>query len=450
MFEEFFKKAQEASRTLGLLSETKVNALLHSLAAMAKENADTILKENQKDLDRMPPTDQKYDRLRLTLQRIHDIARDIENVSTLPSPLGITLEKKNMDNGLQIEKITVPLGVVGIIYEARPNVTFDVFALCLKSGNACILKGGSDAEYSNKQIVSLIKQVLVQHGENPDIITLLPSDRTATHALLQAVKYVDVIIPRGSQQLIDYVRDNSKVPVIETGAGIVHVYFDESGDRQKAADIVFNAKTRRVSVCNALDCLIIHQSRLSELPAITAKLTEKKVQIYADDQSYQALSGEYPPGLLERAEEEHFGTEFLDYKMSIKTVLDLEGALDHIFTFGSRHSEVIVAENEKTITQFLARVDAAAVYANASTAFTDGAQFGMGAEIGISTQKLHARGPMALQEMTSYKWLIRGNGNGTRSLGLTNRSLRFLLRQLIKVDKRTLDISVPVCVGMVT
>lgn len=410
MLENVFKAIQEASRKLGLLSEEKINQILISLAEKAEQQMASILAENKKDLDRMSETDPKYDRLKLTEQRIKDIAKDIRKVSTLPSPLGITIEKADQDNGLHLEKITVPLGVIGIIYEARPNVTFDVFALCLKSGNACILKGGSDAESSNREIVRIIQEVLRSHQQNTDIIALLPPDRAATHELLHAVGYVDVIIPRGSQSLIDYVRDNSKVPVIETGAGIVHAYFDSSGDLQKGADIIYNSKTRRVSVCNALDCLIIHQSRLNILPDLVKKLAEKNVHIYADGQAFNALGKRYPDVLLTKASDEHFGTEFLDYKMSIKTVADTEEALEHIFRHSSKHSEVIISEDENAIDHFLKSVDAAAVFANASTAFTDGAQFGLGAEIGISTQKLHARGPMALREMTSYKWLVRGNG----------------------------------------
>ncbi|HEX6223657.1 MAG TPA: glutamate-5-semialdehyde dehydrogenase [Chryseolinea sp.] len=410
MLKNTFKSVQEASRKLPLLKEEKVNQTLRAVAAAAEKNSDKIIEENRKDLERMPETDPKYDRLKLTEERIAGIAKDLQNVATLPSPLNLTLEKRTLESGLHIEKITVPLGVVGIIYESRPNVTFDVFSLCLKSGNACILKGGSDAEYSNKFIVNLIQEVLLAQGINPRIISLLPADREATRELLNAVGYVDIIIPRGSQNLIDYVRDNSKVPVIETGAGIVHTYFDASGDLKKGADIVFNSKTRRVSVCNALDCLIIHQSRLSDLSAITQKLADKNVQIYADERALNSLTGKYPQELLERAEEKHFGTEFLDYKMSIKTVATIDEALDHIFRYGSKHSEAIVAEDPSAIDMFLKNVDAAAVYANASTAFTDGAQFGLGAEIGISTQKLHARGPMALREMTSYKWLIRGEG----------------------------------------
>jgi glutamate-5-semialdehyde dehydrogenase len=405
-----FKSVQEASRKLSQLKEEKINQVLIALADKVEKHTLQIIEENRKDLDRMPESDPKYDRLKLTEQRIKDIANDLRNVSKLPSPLGISLENRNLSSGLALEKVTVPLGVVGIIYEARPNVTFDVFSLCIKSGNAVILKGGSDAESSNRYIVTLIKQVLETHQINPLIIELLPSDRSATQELLNAVGYVDIIIPRGSQSLIDYVRDNSKVPVIETGAGIVHTYFDASGDVQKGAEIIFNAKTRRVSVCNALDCLIVHQSRLNDLPLLTKKLASKNVQLYADEKSLNTLKENYPNELLKRAEERHFGTEFLDYKMSIKTVGSIDEALDHIFKYGSKHSEAIVAEDTYAIDIFLKNVDAAAVYANASTAFTDGAQFGLGAEIGISTQKLHARGPMGLREMTSYKWLIRGNG----------------------------------------
>jgi len=410
VLENVFKSVRDASRKLPLLAEGEINAILLSLADLAIENIPLIVRENQKDLTRMAESDPKYDRLKLTEERIRDIAKDLRSVSALPSPLGITLEKKTLENGLNLEKITVPLGVVGIIYESRPNVTFDVFSLCLKSGNACILKGGSDAEFSNKVIVDLIKGVLKKHRINPDIIALLPPDRSATQELLQAVGYVDIIIPRGSQNLINFVRDNSKVPVIETGAGIVHVYFDRTGDVKKGADIVYNSKTRRVSVCNALDCLIIHEDRLQDLDALMKQLPDRNVQVYADEKSFKALEKSYPPELLEKAQPEHYGTEFLDYKMSIKTVSTLEEALDHIYIYSSKHSEAIVAEDEKVINEFLQSVDAAAVYANASTAFTDGAQFGLGAEIGISTQKLHARGPMSLREMTSYKWLVRGNG----------------------------------------
>lgn len=408
--EKTFQAVQAASRKLSVVSAQKINDALLALADAAVNDTASILEANQKDLDRMPQSDPRYDRLKLTDQRIRDIAADIRNVAALPSPVGLVLEEKRLKSGLDLQKITVPLGVIGVIYEARPNVTFDVFSLCLKSGNACILKGGSDAEQSNRHIFKLIQRVLKDVGLNENIVALLPADREATAELLGAVGYVDILIPRGSQKLIDFVRDNAKVPVIETGAGIVHTYFDETGDVAKGADIIFNAKTRRVSVCNALDCLLIHSSRLADLPALVRRLAEKNVALYADDPSRQTLQSQYPADLLHAATPQHFGTEFLDYKMSIRTVDSLEEALEHIQTYSSKHSEAIVAEDANAIDEFFKRVDAAAVYANASTAFTDGAQFGLGAEIGISTQKLHARGPMALRELTSYKWLVRGNG----------------------------------------
>ena len=410
LLENTFRSVRTASRTLSLLGEQRINDALRMLADAAIEDIPGILHANKKDLDRMSESDPRYDRLKLTEQRIGDIAADIRNVATLPSPLGIILEEKKVKSGLDLRKITVPLGVIGIIYEARPNVTFDVFSLCLKSGNACILKGGSDAESSNRYIHMLIQRVLRNAGIDENVIALLPTDRQATTELLQAVGYVDILIPRGSQSLIDFVRDNAKVPVIETGAGIVHTYFDKTGDVTKGADVIFNSKTRRVSVCNALDCLIIHSSRLADLPALVKRLAEKNVTLHADRASLERLQSAYPADLLKVAEPKHYGTEFLDYKMSIRTVDSFDEALEHINTYSSKHSEAIVAEDEKTIDAFLLNVDAAAVYANASTAFTDGAQFGLGAEIGISTQKLHARGPMALRELTSYKWLIRGNG----------------------------------------
>ncbi|MEJ7645472.1 MAG: glutamate-5-semialdehyde dehydrogenase [Chryseolinea sp.] len=405
-----FRAVKSSGRALQRMPEDKINELLLRLADETVLQTTGILQANRLDLERMDENDPKYDRLKLTPQRLQDIAHDIRKVAALPTPLRIILEKKMLDNGLALEKITVPLGVIGIIYEARPNVTLDVFALCFKSGNACILKGGSDAENSNKAIVAVIRSVLEEFEIDPNVVVLLPSDRAATLALLEAVGEVDVIIPRGSQQLIDYVRNNAKVPVIETGAGIVHAYFDESGDVEKGAAIIFNSKTRRVSVCNALDCLIIHQARLADLGALTSQLAAKNVRIYADEAAFDVLHSRYPDELLEKAKEEHFGIEFLDFKLSIRTVKDMSQALDHIYTHSSRHSEVIIAEDEESVDLFLNTVDAAAVYSNASTAFTDGAQFGMGAEIGISTQKLHARGPMALREMTSYKWIIKGNG----------------------------------------
>ncbi|MEX2565176.1 MAG: glutamate-5-semialdehyde dehydrogenase [Cyclobacteriaceae bacterium] len=408
--EEIFKKVQAASRQLSMLSEEKINKILDDLAMAAIKYTPEILEANQNDLDRMDRSDPKYDRLKLTEERIEGIAEDLINVAKLDSPLGQTISEKKLPNGLILKKTRVPLGVVGIIYESRPNVTFDVFSLCLKTGNALILKGGSDANNSNTCILDVIHKVLVKNKVNQNIVTLLPMDRESSIALLNAVGYVDIIIPRGSQGLINFVRDNSKVPVIETGAGIVHTYFDLSGELLKGADIIFNAKTRRVSVCNALDCLIIHENRLEDLFDLVKRLAEKKVMIYADASAYEALEEKYPSKWLSPAEEEHFGIEFLSLKLAVKTVGNLEGALDHIAKYSSRHSEAIIAEDEKSIAHFLKAVDAAAVYSNASTAFTDGAQFGLGAEIGISTQKLHARGPMGLEEMTSYKWVIRGQG----------------------------------------
>jgi len=407
---QIFKDVQKASRSLGLIAADKVNVVLLDLAEEAIRQTPIILTENQKDLERMSPEDPKYDRLKLTEKRIDDIATDIRNVASLPSPLGKVLLENELDNGLKLKKIAVPMGVIGVIYEARPNVSFDVFSLCFKTGNACILKGGSDASYSNEAIVSVIHQVLQRHDIDTNIVALLPPDRTATEALLNAVGFVDVIIPRGSQGLIDFVRQNAKVPVIETGAGIVHTYFDETGDVEKGKSIINNSKTRRVSVCNALDCLIIHESRLKDLPSLAELLAKSDVEIFADAASYPLLKQSYPETLLHPASPEHFGIEFLDYKMSVKTVKNLKEALEHIANHSSRHSEAIISEDAGAIETFLNSVDAAAVYANASTAFTDGAQFGLGAEIGISTQKLHARGPMGLEELTSYKWVIKGDG----------------------------------------
>ena len=409
-YTHIFKNVQEASRELVKLKTEIVNQLLLALADEAEKQTAVLLAENQKDLDLMDPKDPKYDRLKLTADRIKGIASDIRNVAGLPSPLGKILDKQDMPNGLQISKITVPLGVIGIIYEARPNVTFDVFSICIKSGNACILKGGSDAKFSNDAIIAIIKKVLDDFKINPYVAELLPPDREATQELLTARGYVDVIIPRGSQSLIDFVTQNAKIPVIETGAGIVHTYIDEKADIAKASEIVYNAKTRRPSVCNALDCLIVHKKQLANLPAIMEPLAKSHVIVYADELSKMVLTGRYPSSHLKVATEESFGTEFLDYKISVKTVDSFDEALAHIFKYGSKHSEAIISDIPENIERFLNEVDAAAVYSNTSTAFTDGAQFGLGAEIGISTQKLHARGPMALAELTSYKWIVKGTG----------------------------------------
>lgn len=400
----------KASRKLNLVQVETINQILIDLADAAIGNTDFILQENQKDLARMDSKDPKYDRLKLTKERIEGIAADIRNVAGLPSPLGRILSETERPNGLKIKKISVPFGVIGIIYEARPNVTFDVFSLCLKAGNACVLKGGSDAIDSNTAIVSIIHSVLEKNGVDKNVLALLPADREATAQILTARGFVDLIIPRGSQNLINFVRENATIPVIETGAGICHTYFDEAGDLQKGKAIVFNAKTRRVSVCNALDCLIMHESRINDLPELCSKLQEKDVVIYADEKAYSAMKSSYPENLLEKATDESFGIEFLDYKMAIKTVVSFDEALDQIAKYSSKHSEAIITEDGNTMEKFRLMVDAASVYCNVSTAFTDGAQFGLGAEIGISTQKLHARGPMALEEITSYKWLIDGDG----------------------------------------
>ena len=407
---DIFRKVAHAGRELTSVKAETVNDILLTLADETEKQSAFILAENKKDLDLMDPQDPKYDRLQLSEERIKAIASDIRNVVKLPSPLGKILEQRDLPNGLKLSKVTVALGVIGIIYEARPNVTFDVFSLCIKSGNACILKGGSDAQYSNQATISVIKSVLINFGINPYVAELLPPDREATQALLTARGFVDVIIPRGSQNLIDFVAQNSKIPTIETGAGIFHTYIDDVANMEKAREIIYNAKTRRVSVCNALDCLIIHKKQLSNLPDVVAPLSNCKVLLYADEPSLGVLKGKYPSELLQPATEESYGTEFLSYKMSIKTVNDFDEAIDHIYQYSSKHSEAIISENVENIERFFNEVDAAAVYSNSSTAFTDGAQFGLGAEIGISTQKLHARGPMALNELTSYKWILKGDG----------------------------------------
>lgn len=410
----YFENARTASRELNILKKETTDQVLLDVAEALVRNADLILEANKKDLDLMDSSDPKYDRLKLSQDRINGMAFDMIKVASLDSPVGKLLDEHVAENGLQISRIRVPLGVIGIIYEARPNVTADVFALCFKTSNVVILKGGSDAERSNMAIVEVIQKVLVHYGINKNVISLLPPEREATEALLKANGFVDVIIPRGSQQLINYVRLNSVIPVIETGAGIVHTYFDIDGDLEKGKGIVLNSKTRRVSVCNALDCLLIHKGRLADLPSLLIPLSGSQVILYADDDAYQVLQDNYPSDLLKKASPEHYGTEFLSYQMAVKTVATLEEALAHISTYSSKHSEAIVSENLANLETFLNQVDAAAVYANAATSFTDGAQFGLGAEIGISTQKLHARGPMGLTELTSYKWLIRGNGQ-TRS-----------------------------------
>ncbi len=405
-----FKNAQKASRELTGLDLNTINRVLLLLADETEASIPVILAENKKDLNRMEKSDPRYDRLQLSPGRIKNIASDIRNVAGMASPVGRILSEYKKPNGLIITRENVPFGVIGVIYEARPNVTFDVFSLCIKSGNACILKGGSDAINSNSAIVSLIKRVLQKYNVPPDIITLLPPGRDETIQLLNARGYVDLVIPRGSQELIGYVRENATIPVIETGAGICHTYFDEYGDKEKGREIINNAKTRRVSVCNALDCLIIHNSRLSDLGYLVELCAVSDVVIYADEEAFAALKGHYPDTLLEKATSGSFGTEYLSYKMAVKTISSFEEALDHIAGYGSKHSEAIISEDKERLDMFCRKVDASAVYTNTSTAFTDGTEFGLGAEIGVSTQKLHARGPMALDALTTYKWIIKGNG----------------------------------------
>jgi len=385
-----FKRVKAASTTLALISDEKRNEILNAVADAIVAQQDELLTANAKDLARMDKSNPLYDRLQLTKQRLADIASDMRNVATLPSPLGHITKEKTLPNGLQLKRISVPFGVIGMIYEARPNVTFDVFSLCFKSGNACVLKGGKDADDSNRAGVALIHRVLAQYGISEDIVTLLPATHEATGEMLNAVGYIDLCIPRGGKKLIEFVRDTARVPVIETGAGVVHTYFDKDADLTIGKAIVNNAKTRRVSVCNALDTLLVHKDRIDDLKELLAPM-EGKVEFFMNDES-------------------KYDTEFMDYKMNVVIVDSLQAALDHIAQHGSGHSECIITENQETARTFQQMVDAACVYVNAPTSFTDGAQFGLGAEIGISTQKLGPRGPMALEEITTYKWLIEGHG----------------------------------------
>ena len=405
---EIFERVKRASKTLALLSDQQRNEILNAVADAIINHKARILEANAQDLAKMSKDNPLYDRLQLTDSRLEGIASDMRNVATLPSPLGHITKQKTLPNGLRLCRVSVPFGVIGMIYEARPNVTFDVFSLCFKSGNACVLKGGKDADCSNREEVALIHEILEKYGVSRDVVALLPATHEATGEMLNAVGYVDLCIPRGGRKLIDFVRDTARIPVIETGAGVVNTYFDKEGDLEMGKAIVNNAKTRRVSVCNALDCLLVHLDRLDILDSLVEPLASKNVIIYADKQAYAALDGKYP--LLEPATEDSFGTEFMDYKLAIKTVASLDEALEHIDENGSGHSEAIITMNEETARRFQAHVDAACVYWNAPTSFTDGAQFGLGAEIGISTQKLGPRGPMALEEICTYKWLIEGEG----------------------------------------
>ena len=402
-------KAKAASRELALVSDEQKKEILLKVADAICSNKELLLRENAKDLSRMEKENPLYDRLQLTDKRLDDIASDMRHVAALESPLGKTLKQSTLPNGLRLRRVSVPFGVIGVVYEARPNVTYDVFSLCFKTGNACVLKGGKDADDSNRAGVALIKNVLREYGLE-EAIQLLPATHEATGEMLAAVGYIDLCIPRGSKRLITFVRDTAKVPVIETGAGVVNTYLDADADIDMATSIVCNAKTRRVSVCNALDCLIVNVAQLQNLYKVCSPMAEKNVIIYADSRSYEALDGKYPAELLQHATDDSFGTEFMDYKMAIKTVDSLTEALEHIARYGSGHSESIITRDEEAAHQFQQRVDSACVYWNAPTSFTDGAQFGLGAEIGISTQKLGARGPMGLEEITTYKWLIEGEG----------------------------------------
>lgn len=400
--------AREASRRLNLTEHADTDKLLERLAENTVRRTGEILTANKHDLERMERNNPKYDRLMLNADRIEAIADGIRHVASLPSPLGITLDQWTRPNGMRISKVSVPFGVIGVIYEARPNVTLDVFSLCVKSGSAVVLKGGSDAQQSNEAIVRIIADTLAECGLPAETVTLLPPSHQATAEMLNATGLIDLIIPRGGRALIDFVRNNSRVPVIETGAGVCSCYFHSAGDIAKGRDIILNAKTRRVSVCNALDALIIDRARLADLPELVTLLADKNVTIYADTEAYAALDGSYP--LLEHATDDDRGREYMDYKMAVVTVSDINEALAYIARYSSRHSESIVSEDADACRRFMHEVDAACVYTNLPTSFTDGGQFGFGAEIGISTQKLHARGPMGLHEITTYKYLIEGNG----------------------------------------
>lgn len=406
---EIFKKVKTASYKLATLSDERRNEVLCAVADEIVACKDELLKANAIDLERMDIANPLYDRLQLTVPRLEGIASDMRHVSQLPSPLGRTIMDRTLDNGLHLRKVSVPFGVIGMIYEARPNVTFDVFSLCFKSGNACILKGGKDADTSNRAGVELIHRVLRRFEIDENVVELMPATHEATGEMLNAVGYVDLVIPRGGSRLINFVRDNAKVPCIETGAGVVNTYFDESGDVEIGKAVVNNAKTRRCSVCNALDCLIVNSQRLKDLPELVS-LMGGRVELYADERAFNALDSIYNKEYLFHSTPEDYGTEYMAMKMAVKTVDTLDEALEHISRYGSGHSECIITEDDAHARIFQSAVDAACVYVNTPTSFTDGRQFGLGAEIGISTQKLGARGPMGLEEITTYKWLIEGHG----------------------------------------
>lgn len=404
------QKTQQAAAAVRRLSDAQRSSLLNYLAEIVEQSKALIMSENKKDLDLMDKADAKYDRLLLNENRIEGLAVSLREVALLPDPTGEILVERNLDNGLNIRKIAVPMGVVGVIYESRPNVTIDVASLCLRSGNACVLKGGKEAHFSNQCLVSLIHQALNQFGIANEAVLLLPTDRKFTEELLKATRFVDIIIPRGSDALIQFVRKNSLIPTIETGAGVVHTYVEKSADLVKAKKIIVNARVSRPSVCNSLDCAIIDEAIIDQfLPMLVEDFKKWNVEIYADKASF-AVFEKIGYQKLHKAQEQDFGKEWLDYKISIKTVKDIDEALAHIQAFSSRHSEAILTKNQAFAEKFLSEVDAAAVYHNASTRFTDGGQFGLGAEIGISTQKLHARGPFALEKLVTEKWIVLGDG----------------------------------------
>ncbi|PRD44133.1 glutamate-5-semialdehyde dehydrogenase [Sphingobacterium haloxyli] len=407
---EELKAAHEATIAAKRLTNDAKQQLLKAIANSLEARVEDIIRENKKDLERMDKADPRYDRLLLDKDRILGLSASLIDIANLPDPTGLSISRKELENGLLVEKKTVPLGVVGVIYESRPNVTVDVAALCIRSGNVCVLRGGSDAWYTNSVLVEIIQDALQRQDLNIHIVQLLPTDRAFVSELLSATQYVDIIIPRGSQALIDLVRQQAKVPVIETGAGVCHTYVERSGDLEKAAKIIANAKIQRPSVCNALDTVLVDREVAQDLLGKVAPyFKESSVKIYADETAFSILQElGYP--LLALASEEDFGREFLSLQCSIKVVEGFDEALAHIAEHSSKHSECIVSTDTERVNMYMETVDAAAVYTNASTRFTDGAAFGLGAEIGISTQKLHARGPFALEKLVTEKWYVTGDG----------------------------------------
>jgi glutamate-5-semialdehyde dehydrogenase len=406
--EQSIIKTHKAGASLRAASETQVKKTLLRLAALLEAEKGALLRANKKDVALQSREDPRTDRLLLNEQRIEAIARAVRSISKLPNPSGKVLEKRTLPNGLLLQKWSVPLGVVGAIYESRPNVTFDIAALCLRSRNACVLKGSREAEATNKAALKIIRQALIENEIDPDCVTLLSSDREVVTAMFSATRHLDVLIPRGSESLIQFVRQNSLVPVIETGAGVCHIYVHEEADLKKAVAIVVNAKTSRPSVCNAVDTVLVDATVAPQfLQMLAAPFEAKGVAVLADKAAFK-LMGKYP--LMEQATPQDFGREFLSLKCALKVVPGIDAALAHISEYSTRHSEAIISRNKTACQRFVQEVDAAAVYTNASTRFTDGEEFGLGAEIGISTQKLHARGPFALEKLVTEKWVIAGNG----------------------------------------